>query len=44
MADWWNGLDDVLRVLYCIAIPATLLLVIQTIMSMASGAGKAARM
>lgn len=40
MADWWNGLDDVLRVLYCIAIPATLLLVIQTIMSMASGAGE----
>lgn len=40
MADWWNGLDEVLRVLYCIAIPATLLLVIQTIMSMAGGAGE----
>lgn len=39
MADWWNSLDEVLRVLYCIAVPATLLLVIQTVMSLAGGDG-----
>ncbi len=31
---WWEGLDSLLRVLYCIAIPSTLLLVIQTLLSM----------
>lgn len=30
--DWWNGLDVVLQVFYCIAIPATLVLLIQTVM------------
>lgn len=39
MAEWWNGLDNVLRVLYCIAAPATLLLVIQTVLSVAGGLG-----
>lgn len=39
MTEWWNGLDSVLRVLYCIAVPATLLLLIQTILSVAGGLG-----
>lgn len=39
MTEWWNGLDSVLRVLYCIAAPATLLLIIQTILSVAGGLG-----
>ncbi|MDE7297478.1 MAG: hypothetical protein K2N94_01450 [Lachnospiraceae bacterium] len=34
MAEWWNGLSPVLQVLYCIAIPSTLLLVIQTILTL----------
>ena len=37
MVDWWNGLDMVLKVLYCIAIPSTLVLVIQTILSLLGG-------
>ncbi|MBR0596323.1 NfeD family protein [Sinanaerobacter chloroacetimidivorans] len=37
MVDWWNGLDLVLKILYCIAIPATLILVIQTILSLLGG-------
>lgn len=32
MSAWWESLSDVLRVLYCIAIPSTLLLIIQAIM------------
>ncbi|WP_343210362.1 NfeD family protein [Anaerolentibacter hominis] len=32
MAAWWDSLDMLLRVLYCIAIPATLLLIIQTVL------------
>ncbi|HVI39905.1 MAG TPA: NfeD family protein [Anaerovoracaceae bacterium] len=37
MIDWWNGLDMVLKFLYCVAIPATLILVIQTILSLFGG-------
>ncbi|MFA5658722.1 MAG: hypothetical protein WC900_05500 [Oscillospiraceae bacterium] len=33
MIDWWNGLEPFLRIAYCIAIPATLLLVVQTILT-----------
>lgn len=33
MNEWWNGLDTLMRVLYCIAIPSTLILLIQTVMS-----------
>jgi membrane protein implicated in regulation of membrane protease activity len=32
MNAWWNGLDVFQQVLYCIAVPSTLLLAIQTIM------------
>lgn len=43
MTEWWNGLDMLMRVLYCIAIPSSLLLLIQTILSLIgfgdSGAG-----
>lgn len=37
MIEWWSGLDTVLKILYCIAIPATLVLVIQTILSLLGG-------
>jgi hypothetical protein len=37
MVEWWDGLDAVLKILYCIAIPATLVLVIQTILSLFGG-------
>ena len=30
--EWWNSLGTLSQVLYCIAIPATLVLLIQTIM------------
>lgn len=31
---WWDGLSSLLKVLYCIALPSTLLLTIQTILAM----------
>ena len=37
MVNWWDGLDTVLKILYCIAIPATLVLVIQTLLSLLGG-------
>jgi membrane protein implicated in regulation of membrane protease activity len=37
MVEWWDGLDAALKILYCIAIPATLVLVIQTILSLFGG-------
>ncbi|HWQ80468.1 MAG TPA: NfeD family protein [Anaerovoracaceae bacterium] len=37
MTEWWSGLDTVLRILYCIAIPSTLVLVIQTVLSLLGG-------
>ncbi|WP_324823007.1 NfeD-like protein [Sinanaerobacter sp. ZZT-01] len=37
MVEWWNELDEILKILYCIAIPATLIMVIQTILSLVGG-------
>ena len=37
MIEWWDGLSGVLKILYCIAVPATLVLVIQTILSLHGG-------
>ena len=37
MVEWWESLDTVLRVLYCITIPATLVMVIQTVLSILGG-------
>lgn len=37
MVEWWNQLDVVLKILYCIALPATLVMVIQTILSLLGG-------
>lgn len=34
---WWDSLDTVMKVLYCMAIPATLVLVIQTVLSLLGG-------
>ena len=34
MNDWWNGLTLMEQVLYCIAIPSTLVLLLQTIMTL----------
>ena len=34
MFEWWNSLGLVLQVFYCIAIPATLVIIIQTILIM----------
>ena len=31
---WWDGLSGLLKVLYCIAFPSTLLLIIQTLLAM----------
>ncbi len=35
--EWWSQLDTVLKVLYCMAIPATLIFVIQTVLSFLGG-------
>ena len=35
MAEWWESLSSLLKVLYCIAIPSTLILLLQTIFSIA---------
>lgn len=34
MNEWWDGLSILLKVLYCIAIPSSLILFIQTLLSM----------
>ncbi len=39
MAEWWEGLSTLVRVLYCIAVPATLLLLLQTILSISGFGG-----
>ncbi len=41
MQAWWESLGPVLQVLYCIAIPSTLVLVLQMILSMVGGFGDA---
>ncbi|MCM1334654.1 MAG: hypothetical protein NC084_08905 [Bacteroides sp.] len=35
LVQWWDGLDVFLQVLYCVSIPSTLILVIQTILIIA---------
>lgn len=35
MAEWWDSLSILLKVLYCIAVPSTLVLLLQTIFSVA---------
>ena len=37
MTAWWESLSATLRILYCIAAPSTLILVIQTLMSLLGG-------
>lgn len=37
MQEWWSGLSNVLRVLYCIAVPSTLVLILQIILIMIGG-------
>ncbi|GAB1476018.1 hypothetical protein MASR2M70_08500 [Bacillota bacterium] len=37
MAEWWSQLDIVLKILYCMAIPATLIFIIQTVLSLLGG-------
>lgn len=32
MAEWWSSLDLALKILYCIAVPTTVILVIQTVL------------
>ncbi len=43
MGEWWSSLDTLIKVLYCVAIPSSMILVIQMIMSFMgfgeSGAG-----
>lgn len=34
MSEWWNNLDTLLKVLYCIAIPSSLILLLQTLVSL----------
>lgn len=34
MSEWWDSLSTLLKILYCVAAPSTLILLIQTIMSM----------
>ncbi len=41
MQAWWESLGPVLQVLYCIAIPSTLVLILQMILSMMGGFGDA---
>ncbi|MBR7164986.1 MAG: hypothetical protein IKD18_01790, partial [Clostridia bacterium] len=35
--DWWNSLELALQIFYCIAIPSTLALIIQTVMIFTGG-------
>lgn len=37
MVEWWNSLDNILQALYCVAIPATLVLLLETVIAMAGG-------
>ncbi len=37
MVEWWSSLDLTLRILYCIALPSTLILAIQTLLSLLGG-------
>lgn len=37
MLEWWDSLSEVLKVLYCIAIPSTLILLLQLLLTMFGG-------
>ena len=37
MSAWWEGLSSILKVLYCIAVPSTLILLLQTFFAMLGG-------
>ncbi len=37
MQEWWESLTQVLRVLYCIAVPSSLILILQLLLTMAGG-------
>ncbi|MCM1023902.1 MAG: hypothetical protein NC395_07565 [Prevotella sp.] len=39
MTEWWESLSTLVRVLYCIAVPSTLLLLLQTILSVSGFGG-----
>ncbi|MDE6600074.1 MAG: NfeD-like protein [Oscillospiraceae bacterium] len=39
MTEWWESLSALVRVLYCIAVPSTLLLLLQTILSISGFGG-----
>lgn len=39
MTEWWESLSTLVRVLYCIAVPSTLLLLLQTILSISGFGG-----
>ncbi len=43
MTEWWNALDMALKILYCVTVPATVVLIIQTVLMIIgfgdSGAG-----
>ena len=41
MQEWWESLSTLLRVLYCIAVPSTLILVLQLLLTMFGGHGDA---
>ena len=32
MIVWWNSLETALKIFYCVAIPATLVLLVQTVL------------
>lgn len=42
MNEWWEGLSLILKVLYCVAIPSTFLLLIQTVMLLVGFGGDGA--
>ena len=42
MTAWWDGLDSLVKILYCVAVPSTLVLVIQTALAMLGGASSGA--
>ncbi len=37
MIAWWNSLDSIMKILYCMAIPATMIFVLQTIAALFGG-------
>ena len=41
-SEWWNGLELFTQVMYCVALPSTLILIIQSIMIIAGFGGDGA--